>query len=367
MNTDLARRLGRILCLFLSLAATAAAARTPADFSARCADSIPDLFQRTSPAVVTILATTINPYASSDDRIERSVGSGFIFDKKGLILTNAHVVFGAQSLAVVLADGTSQQANLIGADPIFDVAVVHIDVPTKTDLPVIPLGDANVARVGDDVVAIGNPLALGQTLTRGVISGIDRMMPVTALPFTEPFIQTDAAINPGNSGGPLLNMCGEVIGINTSLLENAQNIGFAIPINVARTALPMLLKDGRIIRPWLGLHGQLVDESLQDVIRVPLKTGFLIEAVEPGSPADKAGLKGGQLELAINDLHLLLGGDIIVAMNNVPMDSAKHLFQIINDMKVGSLVRLKVFRDGKFLEIAYKLPERPLLPSDLRN
>jgi serine protease Do len=368
MKMDWAKQLGRMFRVLLMMGASmAAGAGTAENHAEKCIGAVPDLFERVSPAVVSILATTINPYASADDRIERSVGSGFIFDKKGLILTNAHVVFEAQSLAVVLADGTALPANLIGADPIFDVAVVHIQVPANTDLPVVPLGDATKARVGEDVIAIGNPLALGQTLTRGVISGINRMMPVTALPLSEPFIQTDAAINPGNSGGPLLNLCGEVIGINTSLLENAQNIGFAIPVNVAESALPALLKDGHIIRPWLGFHGQLVDDTLQALIRVPLTTGFLVEAVEPGSPAEKAGLKGGQFELAINGLHMLLGGDIIVAMNGVPLDSADHVLQAVHDLKVGSRLKLKVFRDGKNQVIEYPLPERPLLPGDLRD
>ena len=181
-----------------------------------CDKTAPAVFDQVSPAVVFIYATSINPYQMAD-RVQHVVGSGFIFDSSGLILTNSHVAFGRQSLVVTLDDGTSVPARLVGADPIFDIAVLRISKPAHGTLPVAQLGDSNRVRVGEDALAIGNPLGLEQTLTRGTVSAIDRILPPTFFACQEPLIQIDTPINPGNSGGPLLNSCGEVIGITTAV------------------------------------------------------------------------------------------------------------------------------------------------------
>jgi S1-C subfamily serine protease len=185
------------------------------------------------------------------------------------------------------------------------------------------------------------------------------------LSLTEPLIQTDTAINPGNSGGPLLNRCGEVIGINTAIVSEAQSIGFSVPINLAKTVLPSLLKDGRVIRPWIGFHGQLIGPELRKLLQVPLVDGLLVEVVEPGSPADKVGIRGGVMELSIGGSSFLLGGDIVVSLNGAPMNEPEKLSGIMRSVKVGSRLKLKLFREGKYLELEYTLPERPLLPGDL--
>jgi S1-C subfamily serine protease len=314
--------------------------------------------------VVFISATTINPYRVAD-RVEHIVGSGFIINSEGLALTNSHVVFGRQSLTVRLWDGTTLPARLLGADPLFDIAVLQIPKPEGGKLPVLTLGDSNDVRVGEDVLALGNPLGLDQSLTRGIVSAVNRILPPTFFSLQEPFIQVDTPINHGNSGGPLLNRCGEVIGITTAIISDAQNIGLVIPINLAKATLPGLLKDGHLSRPWLGFHGQFIDNNLKRLLRLPLRTGFLIEVVEPGSPAEQAQLQGGDLEMTIAGDDFLLGGDIITIMNGKKLDSPESVISSLQELKVGSEISLTIFREGKTQEVTYKLSERPLLPGDI--
>jgi S1-C subfamily serine protease len=329
-----------------------------------CDQTAPAVFDQVSPAVVFIYATSINPYQMAD-RVEHVVGSGFIFNASGLILTNSHVVFGRQSLVVTLDNGTSVPAQLVGADPIFDIAVLRISKPANGALPVAQLGDSNRVRVGEDALAIGNPLGLEQTLTRGTVSAIDRLLPPTFFAFREPLIQIDTPINPGNSGGPLLNSCGEVIGITTAVVPDAQSIGFAIPINLAKSVIPALLAQGRVIRPWLGFQGQFIDNAVHDLLRIPLARGFLIEVVEPGSPADQAKLRGGGLELNIAGRDLLIGGDIITRLNGTRLSSADKVIDALRAVEVGASLSMTLFREGKYLDVKYTLPERPLLPGDI--
>ncbi len=348
---------------FLSLAAERQAGAADAR-PARCEQPITEIFASASPAVVLISAQSINPYRLQD-RVTQLVGSGFIFDAEGMVLTNSHVVFGTQSISVTLDDGTIVPGRLVGADPIFDLAVVQIPRPDQGTLPVLPLGDSDRLRPGDEVVAIGNPLGLDQTVTRGIVSGLNRMLPETPLSSLEPLIQTDAPINPGSSGGPLLNRCGEVIGINTAIIPDAQNIGFSVPVNLARAILPTLITNGRVIRPWVGFHGQLIDAELRKILIIPLVDGLLVEAVEPGSPADKAGLQGGRVELSVAGASFLLGGDIVVEINGVKPSEGDSLLSVMRNLKVGSTLRLKVYRKGEYRDIEYVLPERPLLPGDI--
>jgi serine protease Do len=328
-----------------------------------CTEPIPELFRRVSPSVVFISAVAIDPFRLTD-RVSSSIGSGFIISKEGLVLTNSHVVFGRRAIAVTLDDGITAPAELLGADPILDLAVLRIPSHPK-GFPTAALGDSDAARVGEEVLAIGNPLGLEQTLTRGLVSGINRILPVSPMSLTLPLIQTDAAINPGNSGGPLLNRCGEVIGINTATLVGVQNIGFAVPINIAKRVLPQLVKEGRVIRPWLGVPGKLISRDLGKIINIPLVDGFLIETVEPGSPAQKAGLRGGELPIKIAGMEFLLGGDIITSANGQPLTDPENFAAFVRSLKVGDKVRLVIFREGKTRKVEFVLPERPILPGDL--
>lgn len=356
-----------LLLVFLVLSSGIAHGADAADAdSARCEASIPDIFAAASPAVVLISAQSINPYRLQD-RVSLILGSGFIIQDDGIVMTNSHVVFGTQSITVTLDDGTVVQGQLVGADPIFDVAIVRIPKPDEGTLPVLHLGDSDRLRPGDEVIAIGNPLGLDQTVTRGIVSGLNRLLPETPLSLQEPLIQTDAPINPGSSGGPLLNRCGEVVGINTSIIPDAQNIGFAIPANLAKLLLPTLMKNGRVIRPWVGFHGQLIDADLRKLLQMPLVDGLLVEAIEPGSPAEKAGVRGGRLELTVGGTSYLLGGDIVVSINGVKVTDTDGLATAMRGLKVGSNLKLRLYREGKYYEVEYSLPERPLLPGDIPN
>ncbi len=353
----------------LSVAGPAAAQapqapRAPQVPVATCASPLPVLYDQVSPTVVTITSISINPY-ESDHRLERALGSGVIIDPSGLVLTNSHVVFGRQVLTVTLDDGTTLPATFVGADPIFDVALVRIPTPVKGTLPVAMLGDSSQLVVGEDVAVIGNPLGLDQTLTHGIVSTVNRAVPGAAWSLTEPMIQTDASINPGNSGGPMIDPCGRVVGITTAILPEAQNIGFAVPVNLVKAIIPQLLEKGRVVRPWLGVQGQFVLPELKDLLKVPLVNGFLVEAVEPGSPAEKQGVRGGLFELTIEGQPVLLGGDIITKVNDVLLEDPGKLAKLLEALKVGSTVNLTLFREGKVLDVTLTLTERPILLWDV--
>jgi serine protease Do len=331
--------------------------------SGPCNKPLPELFNQVSPAVVFISAISIDPF-KLNNRVNIAIGSGVIFNDEGLILTNSHVVFGKQAIFVTLDDGRKFPVILLGADPIYDLAILKIP-NAPTELPKAVLGDSSKIQIGEEVIAIGNPLGLEQTLTRGVISGVNRIIQETQMTLMLPLIQTDAAINPGNSGGPLVNLCGEVIGINTATMSEAQNIGFAVPINLAKETIPELIKEGRVIRPWVGVNGKYVEKDAMAILNISLTEGFLIETVEPGSPAQKAGLRGGELPVMIGTLEILLGGDIITHINEMAIDSPEMIVKIYRSLKVGQKIALTYFRVGKKMEAEFIISERPILPSDL--
>ncbi len=326
-----------------------------------------EVYQRVSGSVVAISAVGINPTRGAD-RFQRAEGSGFVIgggDRGTFVATNAHVVMGAQSLLLTFADGTRSEAAVIGLDPIFDIALLGVP-PGKGERPAaIEMGESADLQPGETVVALGNPFGLFHTLTAGVVSAIDRVLP--AIPFTlsEPYIQIDTSINPGNSGGPLLDLCARAVGMNTAVIAGANNIGFAIPIDQVKRVLPQLARDGRVIRPWIGFHGQFIDDSLSKLLKLPLAPGFLVEHVEHESPAHKAGLRGGQLALTLNGHEYLLGGDIILAVNGRSAAEPRNALQAVFEIKVNDPVTLRVFRGGERLDVRYRAAERPLLPSDV--
>jgi serine protease Do len=339
------------------------ATEAPATRTSACRESIPDLYRRISPTVVSITATSINPYDSLD-RMQRQAGSGVLIDPSGLILTNSHVVFGQSIVTVTLDDGRTLPAQVVGADPLFDVAVLRLPKPDPGPLPAATLGDSGKLLVGEEVYAIGNPFGLDQTLTRGIVSAVNRILPGSSWSLREPMIQTDAAINHGNSGGPLVDLCGNVIGINTAILPDAQGIGFAIPVNLVKDVLPDLQAKGRVVRPWLGIQGQFILPDLRNLLRVPLAEGFLVEVVEPESPAGRQGVRGGDLDLIIAGEPVLIGGDIISAINGAPVDDPDRLDSVLKTLKVGETVRLKLFRGKESRDLELVVAERPLLPRD---
>jgi S1-C subfamily serine protease len=346
-------RLGLALVVLVLLPVAAAAQP--------CTDPLTVLFERVSPSVVSIQATKINKLRPQR-RFETVVGSGVVIDKDGHMLTNAHVVDGAASIAIALASGGKLGARLIGLDPLLDLALLRLD--TRAAAPPARLGDSGILRVGDEVIAIGSPVGLEQSLTRGIVSGLNRLLPGLA---EQPMIQTDAAINPGNSGGPLVDRCGAVVGINTFISEEAHSIGFAVPINAVKAVLRDLRESGRVIRPWLGMQGRAVMPSLSSLLRLPLVPGYLIEVVYDGSPADQAGIRGGNMSVVIQGEEYLVGGDILSAIGGHPVRTHEDYAARVNALRPGQQTRVVIVRDGQTRELTLTVAERPRLPSDLAD
>ena len=326
-----------------------------------CTESLASLFERVSPSVVSIQITKINK-AKPQRRFETVVGSGVIIERVGQVLTNAHVIDGAASLSVTLDSGARTPARVLGLDTVTDLALLRIE--TSAPLPVARLGDSSALRVGDEVVAIGNPMGLEQTMTRGIVSGLNRILPGLA---EQPMIQTDAPINPGNSGGPLVDRCGAVVGINTFISEEANSIGFALPINAGKAILRDLRESGRVIRPWLGLQGREVDSQLTSVLRLPLSPGYLIEVVYDGSPAERAGIRGGNLSVVVQGEEYLVGGDVLTSIDNTPVRTHQDYLAKVKTLKPGQRTRITILRDGQRRELSLTVGERPRLPSDLSD
>ena len=326
-----------------------------------CTESLASLFERVSPSVVSIQVTKINK-AKPQRRFETIVGSGVFIDRDGQVLTNAHVVDGAASLLITLDSGARTPARLVGMDTVTDLALLRID--TSSPLPVARLGDSAALRVGDEVVAIGNPMGLEQTMTRGIVSGLNRILPGLS---EQPMIQTDAPINPGNSGGPLVDRCGAVVGINTFISEEANSIGFALPINAGKSILRDLRETGRVVRAWLGLQGREVDTQLMTVLKLPLSPGYLVEVVYDGSPADRVGVRGGSLSVVVQGEEYLVGGDILTTIDSTPIRTHEDYLAKVKSLKPGQRTRITIIRDGQRRELSLTVGERPRLPADLND
>jgi len=288
-------------------------------------------------------------------------GSGALIDTKGHILTNHHVVANAQKLEVTLADGSKWPAKLIGSDPDNDLAVIKIDAP-REKLKIIPMGDSKNLRIGQKVLAIGNPFGFERTLTTGVISSLGRTIRSEVGTLIEDVIQTDAAINPGNSGGPLLNSDGEIIGINTAIISptgGSVGIGFAIPINTAKKVIPELISKGYVSYPWIGATIQPLLPEVAKFLKVNVERGAMIAEVVKGGPADKAGLKGGTQRVQVGNMIVIVGGDIIVKADQYEVKTHDDLIRYIREKKPSEAIALRVLRKGKFEDVKVTLGERP--------
>jgi serine protease Do len=346
----------RVLVLILLLAVPHTAAAQQA-----CTEPLVSLFERVSPSVVSIQATKINK-AKPQRRFETVVGSGVVIERDGQVLTNAHVIDGAATLVVILDSGARTPARVLGMDTVTDLALLRIEAPAP--LPVARLGDSSALRVGEEVVAIGNPMGLEQTMTRGIVSGLNRILPGLA---EQPMIQTDAPINPGNSGGPLVDRCGAVVGINTFISEEANSIGFALPINAGKAILRDLRDSGRVIRPWLGLQGREIDSQITSLLRMPLSPGYLIEVVYDGSPAERAGVRGGNLSVVVQGEEYLIGGDVLTSIDNTSIKTHQDYLAKVKTLKPGQRTRITILRDGQRRELSITVAERPRLPADLAD
>ncbi|MGA7558114.1 MAG: trypsin-like peptidase domain-containing protein [Terriglobales bacterium] len=283
-------------------------------------------------------------------------GSGFVIDKEGHILTNYHVIAEARQVEVTLHDRKKYKATIVGTDKSHDLAIVQIKAP---NLQPMILGDSSNLQVGQKVYAIGNPFGLAGTLTRGIVSSIRQVQEPDGLVIDEA-IQTDAAINPGNSGGPLLNWHGEVIGINTMIASSvgqSAGIGFAIPINTAKAVVNDLVTLGRVRRPALGVRTIPIDSEIADELGLAADYGLLIVQAVPGGSADRAGLRGGTERAYLGNTPIMIGGDLIVAIDGEKIESQQILAQIMNKHRAGDTVKVTIFRGKKQLEVSVVLGE----------
>jgi S1-C subfamily serine protease len=328
-----------------------------------------DIYKRDGPGVVFIRAQIVQRTSSPFDfglpQVQQGIatGSGFVIDKDGTILTNAHVVSGATRVTVQFADKQRVVAKVLGKDPSTDLALLKVD-PSGLQLTLLTLGSSKDVQVGDPAIAIGNPFGLERTLTTGVISAIHRVIQAPNNFQIDDALQTDAPINPGNSGGPLIDATGKVIGINSQIATggNGNNtstgIGFAVPIDTAKEIIPQLKKSGRVDRGYLGIQTLTVDSSLSD-LNLPVRHGALVQSVTPGGPADKAGIKAGDIPATLDGNAIQIGGDIIVKIDDREIRSDDDLTNAVADAKPGQKVKVTLVRGGKTKTVDVTLGERP--------
>jgi S1-C subfamily serine protease len=328
-----------------------------------------DIYKRDAPGVVfvrsQIVQRTQSPFNFGLPQEQRgeATGSGFVIDKSGTILTNAHVVNGASKVNVQFADKQSVAAKVLGKDESTDLALLKVD-PEGLKLTPLTLGSSNGVQVGDPAIAIGNPFGLERTLTTGVISAIKRTIQAPNNFQIDDALQTDAPINPGNSGGPLIDATGRVIGINSQIATGGSGstgsvgIGFAVPIDTAKAIIPQLEQSGRVERGYLGIRTAPVDETLKD-LNLPVKHGALVQQVTPGGPADKAGLRAGDISAQLDGNPIQLGGDIITKVDGKEIRAANDLQSAVADRKPGDKVKLTLVRGGKPKTVEVTLGDRP--------
>jgi len=318
-----------------------------------------NIYKQASPAVANIVTRTVEYDFFFNPVPVEGAGSGFLIDTDGHILTNYHVVQGAQTIEVTLGDQSRFKAKLIGADSRNDIALIKIE-PKDRKLTPLQLGDSRILLVGQRVLAIGNPFGFQSTLTTGIVSSLGRTVQTSESTFIDEAIQTDAAINRGNSGGPLLNSHGEVIGINSAIYAptgTTAGIGFAIPINTARRVAEDLISQGRVRRATLGVEGRALWPRLAEALHLSVEKGILVERVTPGGPAAQAGIRGGTKSVLAGLQELRIGGDVLVAVDGKPITSQMDLNLLLNRARPGDTITLTIFRDGKKMDVPVKLGE----------
>lgn len=328
-----------------------------------------EVFSEVSPSVVEVFSLSINPFLVSERVVPRS-GTGFVIED-GLILTNYHVVADAHDI-VVFDEEFGFPAQIYGADPTTDLAIL---LPAwLIDRPPVTFAADRALEIGEPVFALGYPLGVGETISQGIISGVGRILPQTTSSWLSPLIQTDAAISPGSSGGPLVDGCGNVIGVMTLGISaaGAENLGFAIPAAVARPIIDELVETGFVARPWHGLYGQMTTPAILQMLGAPqvdwdAMTGFLVETIEPGSGADRAGLLGGTWPVMWGGTEIILGGDIITHVNGVRIDTQEMALLAVRAVTIESEVELTYLRDGVAYTTEVVLEERPLLSGELET
>ena len=374
---------GLIVALFGLLAVSAGWIKADASATAVQAASIPpnsspvtdgkaltagEIFEGAGPAVAYIEAeqsgtTSQTPLGPLPGNGGTATGSGFLIDGNGTVLTNAHVVDGSKSVTVKLGeDGDTLEAEVVGSDDSTDVAVLRVDPAKVTSAP-LPLADSDQARVGDAVVAIGNPFGLDRTVTTGIVSALQREISSPNGFTISDVIQTDAAINPGNSGGPLIDASGSVVGINSQIAtaggQGSVGVGFAVPINTAKTVADQILEDGQADHAFIGISGADLTPQIAEVLNLDLKEGALTQAVTPHSPPDDAGPKPGDGTMSVGGQEVRVGGDVITEVDGEPVSGMEDIVAAVNRKQPGERLELQVTRDGQSRAVTVQLADRP--------
>ncbi|HXT26338.1 MAG TPA: trypsin-like peptidase domain-containing protein [Candidatus Eisenbacteria bacterium] len=320
------------------------------------------IYRETSPAVANVLTKATEYDFWMDPVPVEGAGSGFVIDGKGYILTNFHVVQGAQTIEVVLGDQSRYSAKFIGADQRNDVALLKVE-PKGKALMALPLGDSAALQVGQKVLAIGNPFGFQSTLTTGVVSALGRTVQTSQTTFIDQAVQTDAAINRGNSGGPLINSHGEVIGINSAIYTpsgTTAGIGFAIPINTAKRIAHDLITDGRVHQAFLGVETIPINESFAEALGLPAQEGLLVQTTSRGGPAAEAGIRGGDRVAQAGMRRFYVGGDVLTAIDGQKIANRVDVDLMLNKKRPGEEVTITLFRGGKKMDVKVRLGERPV-------
>jgi S1-C subfamily serine protease len=318
------------------------------------------IYKQASPSVANIVTRAVEYDFFLNPVPVEGAGSGFVIDARGYILTNFHVVQQAQTIEVTLGDKSRYQAKFVGGDARNDVALLKVE-PRSSKLAALPMADSSSLQVGQRVLAIGNPFGFQSTLTTGVISALGRTVQTGEQTFIDEAIQTDAAINRGNSGGPLLNSHGEVIGINSAIFAptgTTAGIGFAIPINTAKQIAQDLINEGRVRRAYLGIEGTEVWPELAQAVGLPVKDGFMVERVMPNGPAARSGIRGGDRRIVAGMRYMMIGGDILVAVNGQKISSQLDLNLALNRKRPGDSISVTLYRGREKMDVKVELTER---------
>jgi S1-C subfamily serine protease len=345
----------------------AASSSAPAAFQRNAHKSINDVYREAGPGVVHIDTTSRvqrapdpffgNPFGGTE--LERALGSGFVIDKDGHIITNYHVVRGASSIQVSFSNKEEIKAKLVGVDPSTDIAVLKVNVKSRALKPLV-LGDSDAVRVGDQVIAIGNPFGLDRSVTAGIVSAVQRLIEAPNRRSITHVIQTDAALNHGNSGGPLLNAQGDVIGVNAQIETGGASqgnvgIGFAIPIDTVKGVVAELIKQGKVEHAFLGIEGKTLEPSIARLFHLPVKQGVLVASVKPNTGAAKAGLRGAQDEVTVEGETWPAGGDVIVKVDGRAVPTIERLIDVISSKKPGDKIDVEVVRGTSRVHLTVKL------------
>jgi S1-C subfamily serine protease len=350
-------------------AATQLTALAPDRFKRDEPLSLAEIYKRSEGGVVQVAVTDVVEGVDPLFRIpqqeqQRGLGSGFVIDKSGHIVTNFHVIEGADEVEVSFSNGEEMSAAIVGSDATTDIAVLKVDAGSRA-LRVLELGNSDQLEVGDEVVAIGNPLGYERTMTAGIVSALGRVIESPGQFAIDEVIQTDAPINSGNSGGPLLDAAGRVVGVNTQIASVSGGnigIGFAVPINTVRDVTAQLIGKGEVDHAYLGVVAQEIDEDISDTFKLDAERGLLIAEVTEGSAADKAGLRGGSQQVVVDGRTWILGGDIIVKADGKELRTDDELRDLIESKDPGDELELEIRRDGETRTVNVKLGRRPTSP-----